>query len=130
MFLFIAQKNVVIVKTTDSFNSSSLSTELEVYVLLSTMNHSCVPSVRLDTSAESGAEALVPHVKRGAAFGTRSSLRKKDVFRFDLIQAKSQETKKHGVSKGELDHHHAARGLRQQCEKKRKVAQKKCIVKS
>ncbi|CAJ1427583.1 unnamed protein product [Effrenium voratum] len=27
-----------------------------VYVLLSTMNHSCVPSVRLSTSAESGAE--------------------------------------------------------------------------
>lgn len=30
---------------------------IQVYVLLSTMNHSCAPSVRLDTSANSGAEA-------------------------------------------------------------------------
>ena len=43
----------------------------KVYVLLSTMNHSCSPSVRLDTCAESGAEAL--QVRDNALFGTPTS---------------------------------------------------------
>lgn len=30
--------------------------ELEVYCLLSTMNHSCAASVRLETSSDTGAE--------------------------------------------------------------------------
>eukprot|EP00434_Breviolum_minutum_P040770 symbB.v1.2.036248.t1/scaffold5073.1/size33253/2 len=57
-----------------------------VYVLLSTMNHSCSPSVRLDTCAESGAEAL--QVRDNALFGTPTS----------------------AFVPGQLDHNHTGRG--------------------
>ena len=58
----------------------------KVYVLLSTMNHSCSPSVRFDTCAESGAEAL--QVRDNALFGTPTS----------------------AFVPGQLDHNHTGRG--------------------
>ena len=65
---------------------STHSRAAKVYVLLSTMNHSCSPSVRLDTCAESGAEAL--QVRDNALFGTPTS----------------------AFVPGQLDHNHTGRG--------------------
>ena len=56
----------------DSFSKIAISpctAHIQVYVLLSTMNHSCAPSVRLDTSADSGAEA---EAKTGMNYLNRS----------------------------------------------------------